>query len=64
MTEWAHGLGVHRILLQHAVHNAASCAVADRVGYRPEGTARQLALHDDGWHDMHQHAHVAGDPLS
>lgn len=64
ITTWAHDLGVHRILLQHSVRNSASCAVAGRLGYRAEGTARQLDLHADGWHDMHQHAHVADDPLT
>lgn len=62
VTSWGHDvLGVHRILLQHSTHNAASCAVARRAGYVAEGTARQGDLHADGWHDMHQHAHLASD---
>lgn len=53
--------GFHRVVLQHPVHNALSCAVAERLGYSFEGTARQQDIHDDGWHDMHQYAQVAGD---
>jgi ribosomal-protein-alanine N-acetyltransferase len=61
VTRWGdESIGVHRILLQHSVHNAASCAVALRSGYEAEGTARQQDLHADGWHDMHQQAHLAG----
>ena len=61
-TDWAHTeLGVHRILLQHSTQNRASCAVAERTGYLAEGTSRQHHLHADGWHDMHQHAHLATD---
>lgn len=64
VTAWAHeSLGVRRILLQHSVQNTASCAVANRVGYFVEGTARRQDVHVDGWHDMHQHAHLPGDPL-
>ncbi len=60
VTEWAHGwLGLGRILLQHSVDNAASCAVATRLGYELEGVARAADLHTDGWHDMHQHRHLA-----
>lgn len=63
-TRWGHeALGVHRILLQHSVENLASCAVARRVGYLVEGTARLQGLHLDGRHDMHQHAHLSGDTL-
>ncbi|MEP1124249.1 MAG: GNAT family N-acetyltransferase [Ilumatobacter sp.] len=64
VTEWAHDLRFHRVVLQHSLHNPASCAVAARLGYSFEGTARQQDLHVDGWHDMHQHAHVAGDSLT
>ncbi len=64
LTEWAHGIGFHHILLQHSVHNVASCAVAERLGYRFEGVSKESHFHADGWHDMHWHAHVAGDPLT
>ncbi len=55
-------LGLHRIEVQHATRNVASCRVAERAGYPAEGTKRSQALHPDGWHDMHLHARVAGDP--
>lgn len=62
VTTWGHDrLGIRRILLQHSTKNTASCAVAISAGYAVEGTARQQDLHIDGWHDMHQHAHVLGD---
>jgi ribosomal-protein-alanine N-acetyltransferase len=54
-------LGLHRIFVDHSIRNAASCAVATKAGFRLEGTKREDALHADGWHDMHQHARVAGD---
>lgn len=63
-TAWAHReLGVHRVLLQHSTRNPASCAVARRAGYTEEGTARQQDLLVDGWHDMHQHAHLSSDEI-
>jgi RimJ/RimL family protein N-acetyltransferase len=62
VTRWGHDeLGVRRILLEHAVDNAASCGVARSLGYALEGTARALYLLDDGIYDVHLHAHVAGD---
>jgi ribosomal-protein-alanine N-acetyltransferase len=62
VTQWGHDeLGVRRILLEHAVDNAASCGVARSIGYALEGTARALYVLDDGIHDVHLHAHVAGD---
>ena len=54
-------LGLYRIVVDHSVRNTASCAVATKAGFRLEGTKREDALHADGWHDMHQHARVAGD---
>lgn len=62
VTQWGHDeLGVRRILLEHAVHNTASCGVAQSLGYALEGTARSLYVLDDGIHDVHLHAHVIGD---
>lgn len=55
-------LGLHRIEVDHSTRNTASCRVAERAGYRVEGTKRSQALHADGWHDMHQHARIATDP--
>ena len=62
VTKWGHEeLGLRRILLEHAVGNLASCAVARSVGYSLEGTAQALYVLDDGIHDVHLHAHVIGD---
>jgi len=52
-------LGLHRLDLQHAAANAASCRVAGKAGLR--GTPRRAVLHAGGWHDLHLHARVAGD---
>ena len=52
-------LGLHRLRLLHAVRNEASCRVAERCGFRAEGTERSSLLHQDGWHDMHLHGRVS-----
>jgi ribosomal-protein-alanine N-acetyltransferase len=54
-------VGLHRLEVRHGVANTASCRVADKAGYRYEGTLRQQALHPDGWHDMHVHGRLAAD---
>ena len=54
-------LGLERIELKHSVENPASCAVASRTGFSPEGTLRRALFHDDGWHDLHLHARLATD---
>jgi len=61
---WAFGLGFHRLELEHSVGNISSCRVADKTGFRLEGTLRSAVRHDDGWHDMHLHARLAGDAVS
>jgi len=53
-------LGLHRLELQHSTGNPASCRVAEKAGFVLEGTRRSALLHDDGWHDMHLHARLAG----
>jgi RimJ/RimL family protein N-acetyltransferase len=55
-------VGLQRLELEHATGNPASCRVADKAGFRLEGTKRRQALHLDGWHDMHLHALLADDP--
>ena len=63
LSDWAFDeLGLHRLGLQHSTRNHPSCAVAERALYRAEGVLRESALHADGWHDMHLHARLAGDP--
>lgn len=59
-TSWAHDAGgVVRLELRHSTQNPASCRVAERAGFAAEGVLRAARRHDDGWHDMHLHAHVA-----
>ena len=55
-------LRLHRVELAHSTMNAASCRVAGHAGFPLEGTKRGESLHRDGWHDMHLHARLAGDP--
>ncbi|GAA5200615.1 GNAT family N-acetyltransferase [Rugosimonospora acidiphila] len=63
LTAWSfRTLGLHRIELNHSTANPASCRVAGHAGFAAEGTKRGEALHADGWHDMHLHARLAGDP--
>jgi RimJ/RimL family protein N-acetyltransferase len=58
-SEWAFGLGLHRLGLRHSVRNPASCRVAEKCGYGLEGVLRSALRHTDGWHDMHLHARLA-----
>ncbi|MFC7830988.1 GNAT family N-acetyltransferase [Streptomyces sp. NPDC057375] len=64
VTRWAfRSSGARRIELTHAVGNEASCRVAERCGYRPEGTLRQARrLGDGAYHDGHLHARLVADP--
>ena len=62
MVTWSfETLRLHRLELNHSTANAASCRVAERVGFLIEGTKRSAALHGDGWHDMHLHARLDSD---
>lgn len=62
LSHWAfEEIGFHRLELFHATANEASCRVAAKAGFAPEGTKRSALLHSDGWHDMHFHARVRGD---
>lgn len=62
LSDWAFGeLGLHRLELTHATANEASCRVALKTGFAPEGTKRRAVLHEEGWLDMHLHARVQGD---
>jgi RimJ/RimL family protein N-acetyltransferase len=56
-------LGLRRLQLFHAVENPGSCVVAERGGFRHEGTLRQSYRYGDGRvHDEHLHARLASDP--
>lgn len=63
VTRWAFGaLGLHRIELLHAAANPASCRVAEKAGYRLEGTLRASYRHGEAPHeDEHLHARLAAD---
>jgi RimJ/RimL family protein N-acetyltransferase len=62
VSRWAlEDLGLHRLRIVHSVENPASCRIANKAGFRLEGTMRQALLHADGWHDEHLHARVRGD---
>lgn len=56
------GLGMHRITLDHALENQGSCRVAEKAGFRLEGTMRGSFLAYDGRrYDSHLHARLATD---
>jgi RimJ/RimL family protein N-acetyltransferase len=56
------GLGLHRLSLDHALVNEASCRVATRAGFLLEGTMRDYFVELDGRrHDSHLHARLATD---
>ncbi|WP_217243089.1 GNAT family N-acetyltransferase [Streptomyces sp. AC555_RSS877] len=58
-------LGLHRLELGHAVGHDASCRVAERCGFRYEGTLRDAmfeAGRTDAFRDVHLHARLATDP--
>jgi RimJ/RimL family protein N-acetyltransferase len=56
------GLGLHRITLDHALENTGSCRVAEKAGFRLEGTMRGSFLAFDGVrYDSHLHARLATD---
>ena len=58
-------LGLHRLELGHALGHDASCTVAERCGFRYEGTLRGAmfeAGRHDAFRDIHLHARLATDP--
>jgi RimJ/RimL family protein N-acetyltransferase len=64
--DWAlTDLGLHRLELDHAVGHDVSCRIAERCGFRYEGTLRGAmfeAERYDAFRDMHLHARLATDP--
>jgi ribosomal-protein-alanine N-acetyltransferase len=59
MASWAFEVvGLHRLDLQHAIANAASCRVAEKTGFAVEGVRRSAWLLPDGRHDVHLHARL------
>lgn len=62
ISRWAFGrLDLVRIELAHAVANPGSCRVAEKAGYRLEGTLRQSFVYDGRRHDEHLHARLTSD---
>lgn len=58
-------LGVHRVELGHALGHEASCRIAERGGYRYEGTLRGAMFESgrqDAFRDVHLHGRLATDP--
>lgn len=57
-------LGLHRLELGHALGHDASCHVAERCGFRYEGTLRGAmfeAGRHDAFRDVHLHGRIATD---
>jgi [ribosomal protein S5]-alanine N-acetyltransferase len=58
MASWAFKAGFHRLDLEHAVGNTASCRVAEKAGFAAEGVRRSAWLLADGRCDVHAHARL------
>jgi ribosomal-protein-alanine N-acetyltransferase len=58
MASWAFEAGFHRLDLEHAMRNTASCRVAEKTGFAVEGVRRSAWLLADGRHDVHAHARL------
>jgi [ribosomal protein S5]-alanine N-acetyltransferase len=58
MAAWAFEAGFHRLDLEHAMANTASCRVAEKTGFAVEGVRRGAWLLADGRHDVHAHARL------
>lgn len=58
LSDWAfQRLRLHRLEVRHSVRNHASCRVAMKAGFMPEGIERSLQRYaQGGLHDMHLHA--------
>jgi RimJ/RimL family protein N-acetyltransferase len=53
-------LGLSRIVLTHGAENTASCRMAQKGGFEPEGTMRMVKRFGDGrLHDEQLHALVS-----
>ncbi len=51
-------LGLHRLQLQHALANTASCRVAEKAGFALESVQRGSVLLAEGFVDEHEHVRV------
>ncbi|MFF6803608.1 GNAT family N-acetyltransferase [Streptomyces sp. NPDC012616] len=63
---WAFAeIGLHRLELGHALGHDASCRIAERCGFRYEGTLRGAmweAGRRDAFRDVHAHGRLTTDP--
>ncbi|MEU1185580.1 GNAT family N-acetyltransferase [Streptomyces sp. NPDC005820] len=63
---WAYDeVGLHRLELGHALGHGGSCRVAERCGFRYEGTVRGAMWEEgrrDAFRDVHLHGRLATDP--
>ncbi|NIK61208.1 GNAT family N-acetyltransferase [Kribbella shirazensis] len=60
----AHGLGLHRISLDHSLINEGSCRVALRAGFQLEGVMRDYYVEPTGQrHNSHLHARLSTDDV-
>ena len=65
VTRWAFdSRGLMRVQLEHSVHNAASCRVAEAAGFVYEGTTRSAYAvpESEVREDCHIHGRLPGDP--
>lgn len=63
LARWAFGeRGLHRLELGHRVDNPASCRVAVKAGFLPEGIERGRLHYDGVRYDVERHARLASDP--
>ncbi|WP_246083045.1 GNAT family N-acetyltransferase [Nonomuraea diastatica] len=62
LARWAFGeRGLHRLELGHRTDNPASCRVATKAGFRPEGIERAKLCYDGVRYDVERHARLATD---
>lgn len=62
LAEWAfEERGLYRLELGHRVNNPASCRVAVKAGFLPEGVERGKLVYDGVRHDVERHARLATD---
>jgi ribosomal-protein-alanine N-acetyltransferase len=62
LTRWAfRERGLYRLELGHRTNNPASCRVATKAGFRPEGIERQKLRYDGRRYDVERHARLATD---
>lgn len=63
VADWAFAeLGLFRLELGHRVNNPASCVVAVRAGFAPEGVERQKLRYGTERFDVETHARLVADP--